>query len=329
VGRKSRPKLTITCKCCNQDFCVFYRERHRIYCGRSCQAKSVTKTDIRKTSICIICKKNFKHYGERILCSRTCNAKYMSQTRIGENNPAYTQKKEKIACLGCGRKFEYSRIGMHKGTSRVFCSLDCAHTIDLRGQPKTGIINPYPTSWRKVKPIIRKRDSYRCQLCGLKETSRTHHVHHINYDKNDLDNDNLITLCQKCHNMTHNARTFWEIIFSGIISGSKIVKKGWGIEIHIVNHNDYCLKYLIFFKNKRFSYHSHCLKKELWHCVYGKFQCLLSKGHSDDYILFNQGNKIEIERNTVHQLLALKNSILVEVSTRDYKEDSYRVLKGD
>ncbi len=225
----------------------------------------------------------------------------------------------------CKKEFEYTRSGLHTGRTRVFCSLACSHEIDLRTIPLSGRKDKYPREWDKVKKAIRSRDHYKCQLCGQKENNKKHHVHHIDYDKNNLDEQNLVTLCQKCHNMTHNGRTFWEIIFSGLMSGSKVVKKPWGAEIHITNNNNYCMKYLIFFKNRQFSYHTHYLKKELWHCVYGKLECVLSNGEKKEYSIFKQGDKIEIEPKIIHQLQAIRNSILIEVSTRDYPEDSIRL----
>lgn len=327
---KSRyPSFNIVCKCCQNEFTVSYKDRDRLYCSRSCQSKCMTRSDIRKTTECVICKKEFKHYGEKIICSRECLAKYLSVTRIGENNPAYKSDKKTRSCLSCNKKFTFEKKGLHKGQTRVFCSLACAHNIDLKGNAQSNFVNPYPFGWnKKLKNAIKTRDGFECQLCGEKEDGVSHHVHHIDYDKCNLDESNLITLCRTCHNMTHHGRVFWEIIFSALISGSKIVKKPWGGEVHIVNHNEYCLKYLIFFKNRQFSHHWHSLKKELWHCVYGKFECVLEKDEFKDYFIFKQGDKIEIEPKVKHQLQALKNSILVEVSTRDYSEDSIREIEG-
>ncbi len=113
-----------------------------------------------------------------------------------------------------------------------------------------------------------------------------------------------------------------------MLSNSKIIVKPWGGEVHIVNHNEYCLKYLIFFKNKQFSHHVHSLKKELWHCINGGFECVLEKDGVKKCFIFNTGEKLEIEPGVIHQLQALEDSILVEVSTRDYPEDSVRLMPG-
>jgi DEAD/DEAH box helicase domain-containing protein len=65
--------------------------------------------------------------------------------------------------------------------------------------------NYYGVNWNNIKKSVRERDQYTCQLCGLIETNRAHHVHHkIPFklfdsleDANKL--SNLISLCFKCH----------------------------------------------------------------------------------------------------------------------------------
>ena len=58
----------------------------------------------------------------------------------------------------------------------------------------------------KLKEKIRKRDNYTCQKCGitqeqhLKETSKKLSVHHIDGDDSNNVEENMITLCIKCHN---------------------------------------------------------------------------------------------------------------------------------
>lgn len=326
---RKKPKLTLSCKFCHKEFVVPYGQRDRMYCGRSCQSKSVSRTDIRKTSLCIICKKEFLHYGERILCGRKCQAQYMSDARVGINNPAYKGKKETALCKQCSKSFEYSRVGLHADQARSFCSLECSHGL-YKGKRSdsspTAYDHHYPSKFRNLKTHIKERDGFRCLLCSKSDKL---HVHHIDYNKENNDSENLITLCQTCHVLTNFNRSFWENVFSSLLSGSKIVRKGWGFESHITNTDKYCLKYLVFFKQKEFSFHSHSLKKELWHCLMGKFECVLQNGEERQYFIFKKGDKIEIEPNVIHQLRALENSILVEVSTTDYPEDSYRLLKGD
>ena len=74
---------------------------------------------------------------------------------------------------------------------------------------------PYPMDWSdNLKESIRQRNSYICQLCGihqdeLKERLKQLDIHHIDYNKDNLDPDNLIALCRPCHTKTNYNRNHW------------------------------------------------------------------------------------------------------------------------
>jgi hypothetical protein len=63
----------------------------------------------------------------------------------------------------------------------------------------------------ELKERIRKRDGYTCQECGKtqKELDRKLDVHHIDYDKQNNNEDNLISLCSSCHMKTNYNREDW------------------------------------------------------------------------------------------------------------------------
>lgn len=68
---------------------------------------------------------------------------------------------------------------------------------------------PYPYEFSNaLKNEIRKRDNYICQICG-KVLTKDAHVHHIDYNKNNNEKINLITLCRKHHSMTNYNREIW------------------------------------------------------------------------------------------------------------------------
>lgn len=320
----------LVCKNCKREFKSPKKDIQ--YCSRTCQLDSVRpKTDIRTTSKCKICDKEFKHYGERIVCSRECLSVYLSQQRLNENNPAWIEDKEKATCKRCGKVFEYTRRNLHKGQNVVFCSLNCSRNNGNNKEIQNNIKldHKYARGFNKgLKDRIKERDGNCCQLCSETEDL---HVHHIDYNKKNNGDNNLITLCKKCHNITNFNREFWTQVFIGLNSNSKVVKKGWGLEIHLVNNEKYCLKYLVFFKGKKFSWHKHILKQELWFCMWGSLECVINSedGEFFDYFLFKMGDKIEIKQNVEHQLMAITNSIIVEVSTTDFLEDSIRIEKGD
>ena len=53
----------------------------------------------------------------------------------------------------------------------------------------------------ELKELIRKRDNYKCQICGIpqEECFKNLHVHHIDFNKSNCSPDNLITFCNSCH----------------------------------------------------------------------------------------------------------------------------------
>lgn len=111
----------------------------------------------------------------------------------------------------------------------------------------------------------------------------------------------------------------------------EIVPKGWGKEIIFVNNPEYCGKILCFNKGKKFSMHYHIQKKETWYVAKGRFILIwIETTNGITYTEYLEvGDVITNERGEPHQLIALEDSEVFEVSTRHYDEDSFRVKKGD
>lgn len=62
--------------------------------------------------------------------------------------------------------------------------------------------------WREIKPIVHQRDSDYCRLCFENHTLKNlQMVHHIIEPENDMslayNKDNLISLCESCHQHVH------------------------------------------------------------------------------------------------------------------------------
>ena len=112
----------------------------------------------------------------------------------------------------------------------------------------------------------------------------------------------------------------------------KRVDKIWGYELWIHNDDDYCGKSLVFpKKDNHFSMHYHLLKKETWYVQSGSFKFnwidVEEAKHVSKTIV--EGDSVLIERGLPHQLTALQdNSIIFEVSTQHFNEDSYRIYKN-
>lgn len=111
----------------------------------------------------------------------------------------------------------------------------------------------------------------------------------------------------------------------------EVVPKGWGKEIIFVNNDEYCGKLLCFEKGKKFSMHFHVKKKETWYVSKGKFILIwieTANGITHTEYL-SVGDVITNERGEPHQLIALEDSEVFEVSTKHYDDDSFRIWKGN
>jgi len=132
-----------------------------------------------------------------------------------------------------------------------------------------------------------------------------------------------------------NVDSFWSVPKLNETKTKKlpveIVPKGWGKEIIFVNNDEYCGKLLCFEKDKKFSMHYHLKKKETWYVSKGSFILIwieTDKGITHSEYL-KVGDVITNERGEPHQLIALEDSEVFEVSTKHYDEDSFRMWKGD
>lgn len=75
---------------------------------------------------------------------------------------------------------------------------------------------PYPFEFdKKLKHEIKKRDNYTCRECGRKPKNHDLHVHHIDYDKNNNNKLNLISLCDVCHGKTTIVdKSIWKMYYT-------------------------------------------------------------------------------------------------------------------
>jgi len=77
---------------------------------------------------------------------------------------------------------------------------------------------PYPFEFdRRLKDKIKKRDGHKCQGPSCNGRKSRLCVHHINYDKQNCDPVNLITLCNYCNAKANFDRDEWEHVFRSSI----------------------------------------------------------------------------------------------------------------
>jgi len=111
-----------------------------------------------------------------------------------------------------------------------------------------------------------------------------------------------------------------------------IAPKGWGREVWIANNELYCGKILEIRKGKRSSLHYHKLKTESFYLRSGSLVIRISRDCRcptiDEYRL-KPGDCMDISPGLVHQICALEDSELLEISTQHFDTDSHRLLAGD
>lgn len=79
---------------------------------------------------------------------------------------------------------------------------------------------PYAFIWlsREFKEGIKTRDRYKCMNPSCWEVSKILMPHHIDYDKENCDSSNLITLCNSCNTRANRNRSRWMIFYRFIMS---------------------------------------------------------------------------------------------------------------
>jgi D-lyxose ketol-isomerase len=141
----------------------------------------------------------------------------------------------------------------------------------------------------------------------------------------------------------------------------QFVSKGWGFEKIFTNTELYCLKMLYLAKDRKCSVHYHRKKDETFVVFSGivfleyhlpeLWTSKLSVSRLNDAelleearnavinsngdvqiagcIKLNPGDKFHVPPLTIHRFTGIEDAQIIEASTQDFKEDSYRALKGD
>jgi mannose-6-phosphate isomerase-like protein (cupin superfamily) len=109
------------------------------------------------------------------------------------------------------------------------------------------------------------------------------------------------------------------------------IPKGWGHEIIIENNEKYCGKVLVFKAGCKFSMHYHMIKDETWYVNKGQFiyRWIDTKTADIHEQNLTVGDVVRQRPGQPHQIIAITDGEIFEVSTQHFDEDSYRVMKGD
>jgi len=199
----------------------------------------------KKVKICSGCKtkKLFSRFGKDN--STKDGLDYWCKDCVKKYNKSYCEKVEKY-CINCNkrlsrlssircRKCNYkNRIKPKKLKYCVDCLKiisknakrcnSCSSKIKTCGIKNGRYINgqskdPYTLAFNdSLKESIRQRDNHICQNpecnCTQKQNGQKLDVHHIDYDKQNIKENNLISLCRSCHCKTNSNRDYWYAYFT-------------------------------------------------------------------------------------------------------------------
>lgn len=202
-----------------------YRADESKFCSRSCAntANAAQIAESQKDRVQCECDRCGGEYevvrskADRTrFCSSSCRSKQVADdvglgTEVTPPGGRDPDKWETFECEWCGDAYEdYA----HRADRTRWCSSECRH--EGVGEINSGENSHLWTgnkeydrgqNWHTQRRRARKRDDYECQRCGLHEDDhyRQLSVHHITpfdeFDGYEEANrlDNLVTMCQKCH----------------------------------------------------------------------------------------------------------------------------------
>jgi len=218
IGRQNT-----NCSWCNKEISVInfsFNESPNHFCDRDCYINHQNNFHPLKKRIkinCSWCNKEIEKtpYDMKIknnlFCDKECHDKFQ---RGGD--------KIIVECEYCGKQKDITPFKYNNSTTGYFfCSQKCQSSWQIDffkacNNPnwKGGLsFQDYGIEFnRTLKEKIRDRDNRTCQLCGIneKEEVRLLSIHHIDYDKNNNDESNLISLCTSCHVKTNGNREYWK-----------------------------------------------------------------------------------------------------------------------
>lgn len=111
------------------------------------------------------------------------------------------------------------------------------------------------------------------------------------------------------------------------------VPKRWGYEVWITNNEKYCGKILFIRRGHQCSFHEHKLKDEVLYiregrCDFRIHDPSIHKEGEEDHFVLEAGEAWHVTPGIIHQMTALSDVEIIEISTQHFDSDSYRKEQG-
>ncbi len=126
----------------------------------------------------------------------------------------------------------YAFLGKHhtEETKRIIGMKSKGRNVGEKSTSWRGGIafEPYTKEFNKeLKYLIRTRDGFCCQLCGIPEceTDKQLDTHHVDYNKQNSLSTNLISICRVCNARVNYNRVYWTSYFRNILNRRQINPK--------------------------------------------------------------------------------------------------------
>jgi len=141
---------------------------------------------------------------------------------VGNDNPNHRHGeciRTNLKCIDCGK--EVKRYDAERCWE---CRAKWLKIPENNSNWKGGLsFEDYSLEWTEaLKESIRKRDNYECAICYKSGKD----VHHIDYNKQNCNKENLITLCIGCNAKVNFNRDYWKNYLINIkhkIGGVKVI----------------------------------------------------------------------------------------------------------
>ena len=123
--------------------------------------------------------------------------------------------------------FQSEKKTQEERAARKFAA-EAAETARIEALMKDPRSDVYePPDWDERRSYILRRDGYKCEKCGSKNSLHVHHVvlRSVRFDHSA---SNLITLCYKCHSECHGMTFVSNATIAAAKHKSSLIKKSEG-----------------------------------------------------------------------------------------------------